>query len=176
MDPNIISALIGVAFGSLATVILAIIANYFQYKIAQKQMHNEYGRQLYAKRLEAYSKLSALISAFEKEIRRIDEKEISYEELENFHIEYSAQDSKTTLLFALRLANSSDALIKKMRKILKEHKPGETLDRLLMEDIRRDFLTPVEVSMKNELNTFKYESPLEVSNVDNYLPDLPTGD
>jgi hypothetical protein len=74
-------------------------------------------------------------------------------------------DAKSGLLFSLNTVKSSYALRKEVKKILTNHKPGDTFSKNSMYNLRK-FIAPVELSLKHELGVFGYKNPSTVENIE----------
>jgi len=141
------------AFTVIISAFVALVVTLLQNQVAQRKIYSEFSGKLYSQRLSAYLEMFELVSGF---MKKSCDCKISHAELEHFCETYSNQDSKWGLLFSSRMVQSSHDLILEMRKILGQYKPGDTID---MQDLRENFLTQVELSMKYEIGAFAFDAP-----------------
>ena len=153
MDIDLVLVIISLSAAVVSVIFTFVTSN----KLNKLQVQSEFSKQLYTKKLETYLEIFELVSGFIKIIKR---KGITYDELKYFYDEYSLLDSKLGLLFSYTI-NPSDGLMKEIKKILSDLKPGNIINDDLKVNLIK-MLEEIELSMKLELGIFIYTDPLKI--------------
>ncbi|MCC6975532.1 MAG: hypothetical protein IT322_16115 [Anaerolineae bacterium] len=151
-------ALIGVIISTLISYVVSTRQSKSELQKLRTEINREFGGRLFAKRLEVYPELYALLSGF---IKIIQFDHISKAAVNDFVSRWQEWDTRNAILFGSRTGNLSYDLRRKFIDLAK--KPDQELERELWPEqslkLLRNEITLLELALKDELGIFEFETP-----------------